>query len=657
MNTDLPQPLWVPSAELIQNSNITGFIAFVNKKFNLTLNGYDDTYQWSVSKPEEFWDSLLEYSGIIFEGNRDNVLQRNNPPGIVAPGADWFPGIKMNFAENLLRNRGNEIAIIEHNESGWMQKISYDELCRKTASLQAAFRELGVGQGDNIAAFIPNISEAVIGMLAASSLGAAWSSTSTDFGYKGVLDRFMQIAPKVLITADGYIYNGKRIPLIGTISRLAEELPGLEAIIIVTKTGEDLTPLYEQKIKILKMEDIFSIKAGDIEFTRLPFSHPLYIMYSSGTTGKPKCIVHGAGGTLLQHYKELALHTNLKKGDTIFYFTTTGWMMWNWLISSLFIGATVVLYDGSPFYPSPETLWKSVDDIGINVFGTSPKFLSSTEKAGLIPKEKFSLKTLKTVLSTGSPLTDTNFRWVYENVKKDLQLSSISGGTDIISCFMLGCPFLPVYSEEIQCRGLGMKVESFDENGRPATGQKGELVCTELFPSMPVSFLNDDGNELYNKAYFGHFPGVWRHGDYIEITERGGVIVYGRSDATLNPGGVRIGTAEIYRSVESLPEITDSILASKYSGGDAAIALFVVLSEGRLLDEDLIQKIKQRIREDLSPRHVPGFILQVEEVPVTLNGKKVEIAVTKIINGEEVSNREALANPDSLEQFKGLGFS
>lgn len=656
MNIDTAKPLWIPSEELAENSNIVDFIRYVNRKFKMDLGSYEEIYQWSVSEIEFFWDSLLEYSGIVYEGTKEAVLKRNSPPGVVSPGAEWFPGIKLNFAENLLRHRGTDTAIVEHNESGETVQISQDMLYRRTASLHLALKKLGVGIGDRVAAFIPNISEAVIGMLAASSLGAAWSSTSPDFGHKGVLERFQQITPKVLIAVDGYFYNGKKIPLTGIIDQLASELPGLEAIIIIRKTGEDLSPLYGKGIQIFKMQDILRIEAGEIEFARLPFGHPLYIMYSSGTTGKPKCIVHGTGGTLLQHYKELALHTNLKKGDTIFYFTTTGWMMWNWLVSSLFIGAAVVLYDGSPFCPGPETLWQAIDSLGINVFGTSPKFLSATEKAGLIPNERFHLNSLRTMLSTGSPLSDNNFRWVYKNAKQDLQLSSISGGTDIISCFMLGCPILPVYSEEIQCRGLGMKVESFDENGKSVTCQKGELVCTGLFPSMPVFFWNDGGNELYNKAYFDNFPGVWRHGDYIKITGKGGVIVYGRSDATLNPGGVRIGTAEIYRSVESVPEITDSILASRYIENDSDIVLFVVLNQGMNLNDGIKLQIRKKIKEDLSPRHIPKYIYQINEVPVTLNGKKVEIAVTRIINGEEATNLEALANPHSLEQFVNLTF-
>ncbi len=516
-------------------------------------------------------------------------------------------------------------------------------------------REAGVQRGDRVGGFLPNIPEAVIAMLATTSLGAIWSSCSPDFGIQGVFDRFGQIEPKWLFAADGYSYNGKRFDCLERVRGIVEKIPAIEQVVIVPFMDDspDLSGLANATLWSDRLE---GEGAGeDLSFESVPFDHPVYILYSSGTTGVPKCIVHGGGGTLVQHMKELMLHCDLREEDVLFYFTTCGWMMWNWLVSGLGVGATVVLYEGSPFHPRPRRLWEMAERLGITVFGTSPKYLSACEKTGLVPKDVADLSRLRAVLSTGSPLTVENFRWVYANVKEDLQLSSISGGTDIISCFMLGNPMLPVYAGEIQCLGLGMDVKAYNDRGEPVIGEKGELVCCSPFPSQPVGFWNDPDGEKYRKAYFDYFPGVWRHGDYLEITERGGVIMYGRSDATLNPGGVRIGTAEIYRQVEAMDEIVDSVVVGKRTpDADVEVCLFVVLREGLTLDQALIDKIKKRIAEGATKRHVPKHIKQVTAVPYTISGKKVELAVTRMIHGEPVPNRDALANPEALDQYAGL---
>jgi len=526
-------------------------------------------------------------------------------------------------------------------------KVTYNELYSMVAKCAYGLREIGIKKGDRIAGFITNSVEAVVGMLAAASMGAIWSSCSPDFGFQGVLDRFGQIKPAVLFAVGSYQYNSKIFDCTEKINEIVKSLPDLKKLILISSESNEIN-----SEKCQSWSEFTSNKAQDIEFEQLPFDHPIYIMYSSGTTGIPKCIVHGAGGTLLQHYKELSLHTNLNRNDVISYFTTCGWMMWNWLVSSLFIGCSVFLYDGSPVAPDISILWKCIDEEKITVFGTSPKFLSACQKNGLTPKDDFNLRSLKAILSTGAPLISENFNWIYDSVKNDVRLSSIAGGTDIISCFMLGNPNLPVYSEEIQCRGLGMKVESFDDNGKSIIDSKGELVCTKPFPSMPVGFWNDENNSKYQSAYFDDYPGIWKHGDYIKVTKNGGVIVYGRSDATLNPGGVRIGTSEIYRIIESVEKITDSIVAGQNWNNDTRIILFVVLRDGLILDDDLKKYIKSKIRSELTPRHVPKIVKQVSAVPVTLSGKKVELAVTKILNGEEVNNKSAIANPESLSEFE-----
>ncbi len=646
-------PLWQPTNSQIENANMTKFRIFINNKYEIDLKNYDELYDWSINYIVNFWQSLWEFFDIIYSKKYNSVLSikdKNKSPELMT-NYEWFKGAKLNFAENLLRFSDDETAIIYYSENKII-RLTYKELYEEVAHTQAALIKSGVKKGDRVAGFITNRPEAIIAMLATTSIGAIWTSTSPDFGSQGVLDRFLQVEPKILFAVDGYTYNGKNYNSITTIKKISESIKSLEKIVIVNQINSE----FEPNSKYVNYDDFIDKNVFDIEFEQVDFDHPVYIMYSSGTTGVPKCIVHGAGGTLLQHLKELVLHTNLTDLDTICYFTTCGWMMWNWLVSSLATGATVFLYDGSPSNPNLEILWKIIQDEKITIFGTSPKFLSSCEKQGIIPKNKFDLTSLKTILSTGSPLSRDNFNWVYENVKKDLQLSSISGGTDIISCFMLGNPTLPVYSEEIQCRGLAMKVLAYDEDGNSLIEEKGELVCTLPFPSMPIYFWNDTDSSKYHSAYFDYYPNIWRHGDYIRITKNGGVVVYGRSDATLNPGGVRIGTAEIYRTIESIEEILDSLVIGFPKNNDISVMLFVVLKDGLKISSELKDKIKERIKKSLTPRHIPEKIFQINDIPQTLNGKKVEIAVLKTLLGEEVKNKASLLNPDSLKQFKNFNF-
>jgi acetoacetyl-CoA synthetase len=640
--------LWQPSDERIRNTNMHHFIQYINSHHDKNFNTYDDLYRWSVTESPAFWQSLFHYGEVIHSRPYDQVVDDIHK----MPGASWFEGARLNFAENLLRYRDDRIALSFKGETTPTLSITYNELYQQVARLAYSLRDMGIKPGDRIAGFMPNMTETVVAMLAATSMGAIWSSCSPDFGIKGVLDRFGQIEPRVLFTGDGYFYNGKEFGSLDRISEIIKDLPSIEKIVVVPY--KDLEPDISALANGVLFEDFLAREAKDLKFEQLPANHPLYILYSSGTTGVPKCIVHGAVGTLLQHIKELKLHSDVKREDTIFYFTTCGWMMWNWLVSSLALGARVFLYDGSPFYPDPGAMWQMAQDEKITIFGTSAKYLAALEKAGVKPKESYDLTSLKAVLSTGSPLSVESFEFVYRDIKDDLCLSSISGGTDIISCFALGNPTGPVYASELQCRGLGMKVEAYDEQGNPVIGHKGELVCTLSAPSMPIYFWNDPDNTKYGEAYFDVYPGVWLHGDYIEITEHGGVIIYGRSDATLNPGGVRIGTAEIYRQVESIPEIVDSLVVGQDWEDDVRIVLFVKLREDITFNSELVDRIKTTIRKNCTPRHVPAKCIEVADIPYTISGKKVELAVQNIVHGREVKNKDALANPEALDYYLDL---
>jgi acetoacetyl-CoA synthetase len=569
------------------------------------------------------------------------------------PGARWFSGAQLNFAENLLRCRDDRTALIFKGEGRPVVRMTYARLYDEVAQLADALKRLGIAPGDRVVGFMPNMPETIVAMLAAVSLGAVWSSCSPDFGIKGVLDRFGQIKPRVLFSADGYLFKGRPNDSLGRIADILKALPSIEKVVVVPYAEKE--PDIGRLPKAVLYDDFKSAKSGlAIEFRQLPFEQPLYIMYSSGTTGLPKCMVQSAGGILIHHLKELMLHTDLKREDTIFYFTTCGWMMWNWLTSALAVGATLVLYDGNPFHPHAGVLWELAQEEKITVFGTSAGYIAALQAAGVKPGREYDLAPLRAVLSTGSPLSVEGFRFVYETVKKDLQLASISGGTDLNGCFALGNPMGAVYAGELQSRGLAMKVEAFDESGRAVVNQQGELVCRAPFPSMPIYFWNDPDGQKYRSAYFDVYPGVWRHGDYIEINERGGVVIYGRSDATLNPGGVRIGTAEIYRQLDQLPEVADSVVVGQSWKNDVRVVLFVQLAPGFELTDELKNRIRQTIRTHASPRHVPAKILAVPDIPYTLNMKKVEIAVRKVIHNQPVRNRDALRNPEALDYYANL---
>ncbi len=642
-------PLWEPSAERIKNANMTRYIDFVNKRHSLDMSDFHSLYEWSIDNREDFWGSIWDFGGVVASTPYEKVLE--DSPTMI--GAKWFVGSRLNFAENLLRFRDDRVALVFKGEGQDTVCMTYAELYDEVARLAASLRAAGVVPGDRVAGYVPNMIQTVVAMLAATSIGAIWSSCSPDFGIKGVLDRFGQIEPKILFTANGYYYNGKAHDSLARISGIIKELPGIEKIVVIPYTQEraDISGLPNA----IHYQDLMSKDAGlSLEFEQLPFDHPLYIMYSSGTTGLPKCMVHGAGGTLLQHLKEHLLHCDLKREDKIYYFTTCGWMMWNWLVSGLAVGATVLLYDGSPFYPDPGTIFQFAQDERMTIFGTSARYIAGVEKAGVKPKEQYDISSLKTMCSTGSPLSEESFRYVYREVKEDLDLASISGGTDIISCFALGCPILPVHEGELQCRGLGMAVEAYGSDGKPVRGQQGELVCTKSFPSQPIYFWKDPDFAKYKAAYFDVFPNAWHHGDFIEITEHGGVKIFGRSDATLNPSGVRIGTAEIYRQVEAMDEIADSIVVGQEWDNDVRVVLFIRLAEGVEFNDDLVARIKKNIRENTTPRHVPAKVLPVKDIPVTLNGKKVELAVRNVIEGKPVTNKDALANPEALDLYANL---
>ncbi len=643
------KPLWRPDDRRIAATNMTAFIAAVEDDWNVNLPDYAALYDFSIAEIEKFWVSLKDYTGVIAETWGDTVCEN---PGRM-PGARFFPNGWLSFAENLLRRRDDGEVMVFWGEDKVRRRLTHGQLYDRVSVLRQALQELGLAKGDRVGGYLPNMPEAIVAMLAATSLGAVWSSCSPDFGVQGVLDRFGQIEPKVVFCADGYHYNGKTHDSLGKLGEILAGLPSVECTVIVPYTRAS-PPLDGLPNAVLLQDLTAPFDPAGIDFERFEFNHPLYIMYSSGTTGAPKCIVHGAGGTLLQHLKEHQLHCDIKPGDRLFYFTTCGWMMWNWLVSALASQATLMLYDGSPFYPDGNVLFDFADAEKITHFGTSAKFIDAVIKAGLEPRKTHSLETIRVIASTGSPLAPDAFSWVYQNIKADVQLSSIAGGTDLMACFVLGNPNGPVWKGEIQARALAMAVEVFDDDGNPVRGEKGELVCTRPFPSMPIGFYKDDDGSRYHAAYFEKFPNVWCHGDYIELTEHDGIIIYGRSDATLNPGGVRIGTAEIYRQVEKLDEVVEAIVVGQQWDNDTRVVLFVVLRDGLKLDQRLTDKIKTEIRNRCTPRHVPAKIIRVADIPRTKSGKITELAVRDIIHGRPVRNREALANPDALELFADM---
>ena len=673
------EPLWSPSPERIASARITAFTEKLRAKYAQRFPDYWSLWRWSIANKEVFWRELWDFCGIVGDKGERTLVD-----GHLMPGAQWFPDAQLNFAENLLKKRAVDDALVFWNEQGDRRRLSFDELHESVARVQQALRERGVVAGDRVASILPNIPESAIAMLGTTSLGAIWSSSSPDFGVQGVLDRFAQIAPKVLFAVNGYFYNGKAVDTLGKVMEIAARLPSLELVVWVeyvstrsrsagdgggegaVSRGEAVIEgsasdgphpppspaMRERAPDQVVWSHFIATAASEITFERFPFSHPLVIVYSSGTTGLPKCMVHGVGGTLLQHVKEHVLHSDVHDGDRIFYFATTGWVMWNWLISGLATGATCLLYDGSPFADRGRILWDFAETERCTLFGTSAKYIDALKKANVVPRRTHELPALRALLSTGSPLLPESFDYVYQCVKSDLHLASISGGTDIMACFALGNPTLPVYRGELQCLGLGMATDVFDDNGESLRGKMGELVCTQTFPSLPLYFMNDDDGSRYRASYFERFPGLWCHGDWCEITEHDGMVIVGRSDATLNPGGVRIGTAEIYRQVETLDEVVECIVIGQNFQGDARVVLFVKLGDGLTLDDVLIEKIKQRIRDNTTPRHVPAKIVQVPDIPRTKSNKIVELAVRDVVHGRSIKNAEALANPEALEYFR-----
>jgi acetoacetyl-CoA synthetase len=646
----MKKPLWTPSEDRIRDSNMVGFMEHVNRTYHKHFTAYDELYQWSVENMADFWGSMWDYGEIRASKGYETVVDDLNR----FPGASWFVGTRLNFAENLLRHRDDRLALVFRGETQKSGRMTYGELFDAVARLAAALREMGVVPGDRVAAYMPNMMETVIAMLAVTSIGATWASCATDIGPGAVLDRFGQIEPKVLFTVDGYFYKGKAFDSLSNAVEIARGMPSLERVVVVSYI-EDRVDIGSIP-RAVRYEDIVSGDQGpEIRFEQLPFDHPGFIMFSSGTTGKPKCLVQAAGGVLINQLKELMLHTDLKREDIHFYITTCSWMMWNWLVSSLAVGATVVLYDGNPLYPDTGAIWKLIQDEKVTVFGTSASYITYIRSQGLRPGMDYDLSPLRTITQTGSPLSAEGFGYVYQEIKKDVHFGSISGGTDINGCFALSCPIKPVYAGELQVRGLGVKTNVYDEKGHPIVDREGELVCEAPFPPMPLYFWNDPDGKKYHEAYFNVYPNVWRHGDYVRInSETGGLTFYGRSDAVLKPSGVRIGTAEIYNQVEKLEEIADSLAIGQNWKGDQRIILFVKLAEGYELTEDLRSKIKKTLREKASPRHVPAKIIAVSDIPYTLNMKKVESAVTNLIHGRPVLNRDALMNPESLDHYEDL---
>jgi acetoacetyl-CoA synthetase len=643
-------PLWTPSEERKREANITRFINEVNARHNLGLDSYRDLYRWSVENISEFWATMWDFAEIKSSKPYDQVVEDLTK----FPGTQWFPGARLNFAENLLRYRDNQVAFIFRGETQISKRMTYTELYDSVARLTHSLRELGVGVGDRVVGYMPNMIETVVAMLAATSLGATWSSCATDIGPAAAIERLGQVEPKALITADGYFYKGKVFDTLAHAAEVARGIPSLKKVILVpyTREGPDISKIPNA----VHYADFLSKENNlEIQFEQLPFEHPLYIMFSSGTTGKPKCMVQGTGGVLINHLKELLLHTDLKRSDRIFYITSCSWMMWNWLISSLAVGATIVLYDGNPNYPDAGAMWKLIQDEKVTVFGCSASYIHFLKKENISPRKDYDLSSLREISQTGSPLSEDGFEYVYHEIKSDLHFNSISGGTDINGCFAAGSPILPVYAGELQSAALAMKIKAYDEKGNPVYDEQGELVCEAPAPSMPLYFWNDPDGSKYHNAYFGVYPSVWRHGDYVLIhKDTGGVTFYGRSDAVLKPSGVRIGTAEIYTQMEKLPEIADSLAVGQNYQGDQRVILFVKLAAGFTLTDELKDKIRKTLRENASPRHVPAMILETPDIPYTLNMKKVESAVTNIINGRTVSNKDALINPGSLEFYEQI---
>ena len=644
-NKDL-NVLWRPSSKIKEESNLNQFIKnFVDEFKNQSDVKYEELWKWSIEKPEKFWDSIWDYSNVL--GEKGEILLKDKDK---MPGARFFPNAKLNYTENVLKNKNEPLAIISEREDGLKSKISTLELKDKVLKLAGWLKENGISKGDRVCAYMPNCPETIITMLATASLGAVFSSCSTDFGVAGVLDRFQQIEPKILVTVDGYLYNGKAIERHEEVHQIVQGLNTLQNVLILKYLNENHL---KYSFAYKDFDSVYRSKPLE-NFTKVNFNDPLYIVFSSGTTGAPKCIVHGVGGVLLQHAKEHKLHANIHKGDRVFYFSTCGWMMWNWLLGALFSEATIILYEGSPFYGGPNKLWDLAEKEKINLFGTSAKYIDAVRKSGYKPNKHNQLKFLKCLCSTGSPLSPESFDFINKFISSEMQIGSISGGTDILSCFVLNNPLDEVISGEIQCRGLGMAVDVFDEEGNSVTDTPGELVCTKPFPSMPIMFWNDPDGKKYQEAYFDYYPNVWRHGDWTKLTKRGTLVIFGRSDATLNPGGVRIGTAEIYKVVESFEEILESIVIGQEWEDDIRIVLFVKLKEKASLDEKLKTEIKNKLRQLVSPRHVPAKIISVADIPRTRSGKITELAVRDVIHGKKIKNIEALSNPEALDLFKDL---